>query len=197
MIRTETTHFRYTPTLHRYYNRKIVSKIAPIVAATGGDDGISLSDGQSQEIIFQLAYDGSTITSSDGHDTVNSFVLKEDKLTFLDTDGDAASLIDILKDFHGVMLVRDNTDFTGLKFITEENHDSISIVFSSPLSETELETELGLKDIPDVSLGDLFFSGVPAGPSETQVTSSGLVYIDNLFGPDGIEVTGSLPVELI
>ena len=70
-------------------------------------------------------------------------------------------------------------------------------MFSSPLSEDELETELGLKDIPDVSLEDLFFSRVPAGPSETQVTSSGLVYIDDLFGPDGIEVTGSLPVELI
>ncbi len=128
---------------------------------------------------------------------INALSNQPQQNTAPDTDGDAASLIDILKDFHGVMLVRDNTDFTGLKFITEENQDSISIVFSSPLSEDELETELGLKYIPDVSLGDLFFSGVPAGPSETQVTSSGLVYIDDLFGPDGIEVTGSLPVELI
>ena len=169
-----------------------------VVYGNGGDDAITLADGD-DEVIYLVDDDGSALTASDGSDTVTDFDLGSDKLTFIDSNGAAPTLAELLGRMTSVALDYDASNgYEGITFTMGAT--ALAIDFETALDATELKTALGGGDggtaLTDAELDAAFSSGgAPTATGTATLSTAGLGYIDDLFGAC-IEVS-TLPTELL
>ena len=164
-----------------------------VVYGSGGNDAITLSDG-AEEVVYLIDDDGSALTTTDGSDTVSGFTLGSDTLTFVDSDSPAPTLTDLLGRMTSVALNYDASN--GYESITFTMGSSALTIDFGDLDAAVLKTALG--GIDDAALDAAFTAAAaPTTTGAAELSTAGLGYIDDLFGANGIEITDTLPTELL
>ena len=164
-----------------------------------GNDFITLFNG-AEEVVYTLSDTGTSLTKSDGSDTINNFTLGTDSLRFVDDDGAVPTVDGLMSRMTSVALKYDGTSsYTGVE-ITIVSGTSLTINFAAALDTDALKAAFGITTDGTTDLYAAFAGGVApqSGASGVGLNAVGVTYIDELFGgTDGIFVSDTIPTELL
>ena len=171
-----------------------------VIQGNNGDDTMTLSNG-AEEVVYTVNddHDASSLTTTDGSDTINDFSLGTDSLRFVDTNGAVPTLDGLMSRMTSVAVSYDggSSSYTGVKFAIDSSN-TLTVNFDAAHSVEQLKTAFGITSAGNTDLNAAFTSGnaVPSAAGDIVLNSQGLDYVDDLFG-DEISVSDTIPTELL
>ncbi|MBL6783318.1 MAG: hypothetical protein ISQ21_09835 [Alphaproteobacteria bacterium] len=150
-----------------------------------GNDFITLFNG-AEEVVYTLSDTGTSLTTSDGSDTINNFTLGNDSLRFVDDDGAVPTVDGLMSRKTSVALKYDGTSYTGVE-ISIDSGNTLTVNFAANRGTTD-----------NIITNLLTGTSTPSAAGDVTLSLAGRDYIDDLFGgTDGIFVSDTIPTELL